>query len=57
MVEHIIVTLVEIFGIAIFAYLINEIGYNLSNLRKDEEIIEKDLTVLEKIKNFYKINE
>lgn len=43
-------------GIAIFAYLISEIGYNLSNLRKDREVIEKDLSILEKCKGYYKIS-
>ena len=42
-------------GIAIFAYLISGIGYNLGNLRKDREIVEKDLSMLEKCREYYKI--
>jgi predicted acyltransferase len=45
-IEVLVVCLVEIFGIAIFGYLLSEIGYNLGIMRKDREVIEKDLAVL-----------
>ena len=47
------VTLIEMFGIVVFAYMINEIGYAMSNLRKEKEIIDKDLSTVEKMKQHY----
>ena len=52
-----IVTLVELSGIVIFAYLINEIGYCMSCLRKETEVIDKDLSSVEKIKQHYKMTD
>ena len=49
------VTMVELSGIIIFAYLINEIGYCMSQLRKETEIVDKDLSTVEKIKQHYRM--
>ena len=40
----------------LFAYIVNEIGYSISALRKSREVIEKDLSVLEKIRRHYKMD-
>ena len=37
--------------------MINEIGYAMSNIRKQNEAIDKDLSNVEKIKQHYKMNE
>ena len=52
-----IVTLVEMFGIIVFAYMINEIGYAMSNLRKEKEVIDMDLSNVEKIKQHYRMKD
>lgn len=44
--EVFVIIMVEIFGIVMFAYIINEIGYSISNLRKGREIVEKDLSTM-----------
>ena len=36
-----------------FSYLINEIGYSISTLRKGREVVENDLAVLEKMRKHY----
>lgn len=36
-----------------FSYLISEIGYSVSTLRKGREVIENDLSVLEKMRKHY----
>ena len=38
--------LIQYLGIIVFAFIINEIGFCLSSMRKNEEMLEKDLTVL-----------
>ena len=38
-------------------YIISEIGYCISNLRKDREIMEKDLAIVLKMKKHYKMKE
>jgi hypothetical protein len=43
-------------GVLILGYIINQIGYCITSLRKDQEIIEKDLSVLQKLKKHYKMN-
>jgi hypothetical protein len=40
-----------------FAYIINEIGYSISTLRKGRETVEKDLSTLEKIKKHYQMSD
>lgn len=40
-----------------FAYIINEIGYSISSLRKERELVERDLSTMEKIKKHYHMNE
>lgn len=40
-----------------FGYMINEIGYCISSLRKNREIIDKDLFMVEKLRKHYKMNE
>lgn len=40
-----------------FAYIVNEIGYCISSLRKNKEIIEKDLSIVEKMRQQYKMNQ
>lgn len=40
-----------------FSYLINEIGYSISTLRKGREVIENDLSVLEKMRKHYKMKD
>jgi hypothetical protein len=40
-----------------FAYIINEIGYSISSLRKDREVIEKDLSIVEKMRTHYNMDE
>ena len=52
-----VVTIIEMFGIIVFAYMINEIGYAMSNLRKEKEIIDRDLSNVEKIKQHYKMTD
>jgi len=42
-------------GVMMFAYIVNEIGYSISALRKGREVIEKDLSVLEKMRRHYKM--
>jgi hypothetical protein len=37
----------------LFAYVVNEIGYCISSLRKEKEVIEKDLSVIEKMRKHY----
>ena len=44
-------------GIVTFAFIINEIGYSIGNLRKAQQIMEKDLSVMEKMRKHYKISE
>ena len=56
-VEVIVVTLVEIFGIIAFANFINEIGYSLTEIRKTNETIEKELMVIQKMKKWYRMDE
>lgn len=36
--------------------MINEIGYCISSLRKNREIMEKDLFVIEKLKDHYRMS-
>lgn len=40
----------------LFAYIVNEIGYSISSLRKSKEMIERDLSVVEKMREHYKMN-
>ncbi len=40
-----------------FAFIINEIGYSIGNLRKAQESMEKDLSVIEKMRKHYKISD
>lgn len=39
-----------------YGYMINEIGYCISSLRKSRELMEKDLFVIEKLKHHYRMN-
>ena len=55
--EIVVVTIIEMFGIIVFAYMINEIGYAMSNLRKETEIVDKDLSNVEKIKQHYNMKD
>ena len=55
--EIAVVTLIEMIGIIVFAYMINEIGYAMSNLRKETEIVDKDLSNVEKIKQHYNMKD
>lgn len=36
--------------------MINEIGYCISSLRKNREIMEKDLFIIEKLKDHYRMS-
>lgn len=40
----------------LFAYIVNEIGYSISSLRKSKEAVERDLSIVEKMKAHYKMN-
>lgn len=40
----------------LFAYIVNEIGYSISSLRKSKEVVERDLSVVEKMREHYKMN-
>lgn len=40
----------------LFAYIVNEIGYSVSSLRKSKEAVEKDLSVVEKMREHYKMS-
>lgn len=40
-----------------FAYIVNEIGYCISALRKNRELIEKDLSIVEKMRQQYKMGQ
>ena len=46
-----------ILGVIMFAYLINEIGYSISTLRKGREIVENDLSIMEKMRKHYNMND
>ncbi len=35
----------------------NEIGHSLSHLRKGREVLEKELTLMNKMKKYYNIND
>jgi hypothetical protein len=39
-----------------FGYLINEIGFNLSVMRKSEENLTKNLRTLNRIERFYSVD-
>ena len=55
--EVAVVTLVEVFGIIAFANFINEIGHSLTELRKRRETVEKELLVVQKMKQWYRMDE
>lgn len=55
--EIIVLILVQSCGIIIIAYLMNEIGHSLSHLRKGREVLEKELTLMNKMKKYYNIND
>lgn len=39
------------------AYVVNEIGFCLSSLRKRREILQKDFEIVDKLKKYYKLND
>ena len=43
-------------GVVFFGYLINEIGFNLAVMRKNEEKLEKDLRTLHRMDKYYTID-
>lgn len=47
--EIVIVTIIQLFGVIIFGYLINGIGHTLSIIRTNEESLQKDLNSLMKV--------
>jgi len=60
--EVFVIVMVQIFGtnviikgIAMLGYVINEIGWCISSLRKGREVIERDLATVEKMKRHYKM--
>jgi hypothetical protein len=55
--EIVTVLIIQIFGIAIFAYVINEIGHTLSSMRKQKDTLEKDLSTLSKVSKYYELDE
>jgi hypothetical protein len=40
-----------------FGYMINEMGYCISSLRKNREAVDRDLFVVEKLRKHYKMGE
>lgn len=40
-----------------FGYLLNEIGYTVNLLRRNRQVIEKDLVTLDKMRHYYKIDD
>lgn len=44
-------------GIIIFGYMVNEIGYNLSALRKQSEAVKRELNLVEKMRKYYRIDD
>jgi hypothetical protein len=36
---------------------VNEIGFNLSALRKRQEIVKKELSLMEKMRKYYRMDE
>jgi hypothetical protein len=48
--------IVQIVGIVIMGYIINEIGYGLSAIRKDRLELERQLVLMNKMKKYYKID-
>lgn len=54
--EIAVILVIQIIGIATFAYAVNQIGVVLSNMRAKNEKIEKDLSNIEALGNLYRIN-
>lgn len=44
-------------GVATLGYIISEIGYCISNLRKGRETMEKDLSIILKMRKHYNMND
>lgn len=40
-----------------FGYLLNEIGYTVNILRRNRQVVEKDLVTLDKMRHYYKIDD
>lgn len=40
-----------------FGYLLNEIGYTVNILRRNRQMVEKDLVTLDKMRQYYKIDD
>ena len=55
--EILCVLVMQMLGIAHFSYLINEIGYTLSSLRKEEEELEQNISTLGKMNKYYCIDQ
>jgi hypothetical protein len=55
--EILCVLVMQMLGIAHFSYLINEIGYTLSSLRKEEEELEQNISTLGKMCKYYSIDQ
>lgn len=41
---------------AVFSYIISEIGYTVNSVRKGEEELERNLSILSKMNDFYKMD-
>jgi hypothetical protein len=42
--------------VAVFSYIISEIGYTLSSARKEEEELERSVSTLSEMINYYNID-
>lgn len=54
--EILVILVIQLFGIVMFGCIINEIGAHLSNLRRQNENLEKDLSNTEILAKSNKMN-